>query len=345
MEILLRQLISQLTSRVNDLEQQVDEIGDIPSNTSEWRPHPDWWPVKEYVNTSRVPWLETPLENVRYGYVVPDSNNTIKLESGYDYYLSDGSYYYLSGIFDDEGDSIFITHVWDRTRDKDCSDGYKTRAVIICGESRDVWMVFPAYSSSGVDCMYVYFGDCNITQAIFGSSSAEYSNKTIKSIEVSNTTTCDTGAFSNGNAFRNCLSLESIILPEGIKNIGAYAFYNNSALRSITLPESVTSIGAYTFWNCTGMVSAFLPAGLTSIGNAFSNCSVLISVSAPVGFNLSLAISASNNLSVSSMENMIDNGADMTGLTTITWTFGPTNLAKLSADYVLKATNKNITLA
>ncbi len=50
--------------------------------------------------------------------------------------------------------------------------------------------------------------------------------------------------------------LESIILPETITSIEAYAFYGCSSLKSITIPANVTSIQANAFTGCTSLVSA-----------------------------------------------------------------------------------------
>ena len=84
------------------------------------------------------------------------------------------------------------------------------------------------------------------------------------------------------SAFRNCTSLTSITLPEGLTSVGEYAFYNCAGLTSITLPEGLTSIGEYAFSNCDKLTSITLPEGLTSIGDrAFEYCDGLTSITLP----------------------------------------------------------------
>ena len=75
-------------------------------------------------------------------------------------------------------------------------------------------------------------------------------------------------------------TLNSIILPQGLSSIGAFAFGSCSGLSSITFPTSLTSIGNSAFLNCFGISGTVtLPAGLTTIGtDAFYNCSSITNV-------------------------------------------------------------------
>ena len=66
------------------------------------------------------------------------------------------------------------------------------------------------------------------------------------------------------------LGLKSVVIPNGITEIGAYAF-NGNQLTSITIPNSVTTIGDFAFyWN--KLTSVTIPNSVTSIGhNAFGS--------------------------------------------------------------------------
>lgn len=55
------------------------------------------------------------------------------------------------------------------------------------------------------------------------------------------------------NAFRNCIGLTSITIPESVTLIGENAFYGCTGLTSITIPESVTAIGENVFFGCTNL--------------------------------------------------------------------------------------------
>ena len=108
------------------------------------------------------------------------------------------------------------------------------------------------------------------------------------------------------NAFKDCVTLTGITIPETVTRIGDYAFSgctnlaaeNTSAnmtrmmysmmapLRSgessFVIPESVASIGKYAFQGCTGLTSITIPDGVTTIEEgAFQECTGLTSITIP----------------------------------------------------------------
>ena len=84
------------------------------------------------------------------------------------------------------------------------------------------------------------------------------------------------------SAFRDCSSLTSITIPDGVTSIGDYAFYGCSSLTSVTIGNSVTSIGESAFSGCDSLTSITIPDSVTSIGNAaFRDCTSLTSVTIP----------------------------------------------------------------
>lgn len=85
-------------------------------------------------------------------------------------------------------------------------------------------------------------------------------------------------------------SITTIIVEEGITEIGNYNFYNCTALTSVSLPSTLISLngsGTMTtsygcFQGCTSLTSITLPEGLQSIGNcAFKDCTALTSITFP----------------------------------------------------------------
>ena len=79
-------------------------------------------------------------------------------------------------------------------------------------------------------------------------------------------------------AFAFNQTIQTVNLPDSIKNIGLYSFVS-STLKELTLPSSLTSIGYGAFLDCSGLTSIALPEGLTSIGDyAFQDCSGLTSL-------------------------------------------------------------------
>ena len=82
--------------------------------------------------------------------------------------------------------------------------------------------------------------------------------------------------------FRDCSSLKSVTLPNGLTKIGASLFQECTALESVTIPSSVNTIGDSAFYGCRSLTTITLPEGLTTIGTqAFEYCSSLVSIIIP----------------------------------------------------------------
>ena len=102
-------------------------------------------------------------------------------------------------------------------------------------------IVDPYEGTCGANLTYVYTPD-NHTLTISGSGAMT--------------------AFSNSDAvpwssFRE--DIATLVLPEGLTNIGNYAFYGCTALTSVTIPSSVTNIGQYGFKDCTSLANIYAP--------------------------------------------------------------------------------------
>lgn len=75
--------------------------------------------------------------------------------------------------------------------------------------------------------------------------------------------------------FYGYTNLESVTLPDGLKNIGDGAFYDCTSLKSITIPASVTNIGYNTLGYYTGIMDfgdwgTALVDGFTIYGNYYT---------------------------------------------------------------------------
>jgi hypothetical protein len=161
-------------------------------------------------------------------------------------------------------------------------------------EKNNIWYEITSISNSTVAVYSIannYKGDITIPKNVENDgityevkiidSDAFIGKKDITSINIPSEVAFD---YSYVEVFKDCSSLTSIKIPNGITSIGSGAFENCTSLTSITIPDSVTSIGSGAFKNCSSLTSIIIPDSVTSIGFlAFNNCRGLTSIKIPNG--------------------------------------------------------------
>lgn len=76
--------------------------------------------------------------------------------------------------------------------------------------------------------------------------------------------------------------IKTIIIENGVTNIGDYAFRSLDALTNVLIPQSVKTVGYCALNNCDSLISVVIPEGVTVIEeNAFSSCDNLTVVVLP----------------------------------------------------------------
>ncbi len=84
--------------------------------------------------------------------------------------------------------------------------------------------------------------------------------------------------------FIGCTRLKSVIINDGISEIGNMAFQDCCNLVAVKIPSSVTQIQNGSFAGCSALSYVEIPSGVTSIwGSAFSDCCSLTSITLPEG--------------------------------------------------------------
>lgn len=85
-------------------------------------------------------------------------------------------------------------------------------------------------------------------------------------------------------AFVGCKELESVNIPESVRNIGYGSFAGCSALSTVNIPSCVNEIPDALFYGCSSLGSIELPSGVHTIGHsAFHGCSGLTEITIPAG--------------------------------------------------------------
>ena len=78
------------------------------------------------------------------------------------------------------------------------------------------------------------------------------------------------------NAFRKCVRLKTLRIPDSVKKIGKGAFEGCSELTDVTIPDSVTEIGESAFKGCAALTSVVIPDRVAVIEKwTFEDCSSL----------------------------------------------------------------------
>ena len=86
----------------------------------------------------------------------------------------------------------------------------------------------------------------------------------------------------DSEAFRNCSTLISIVIPEGVTYVGRSAFKDCVKLKSVTIPDSVTEINEDAFYGCYLLNHVRMSSNLIKIHNeAFDLCYSLTEITIP----------------------------------------------------------------
>ena len=166
----------------------------------------------------------------------------------------------------------------------------------------------------------------------------------LKTFDFQYVTRIDDYAFARVNGglevvdFTNC--------EYDIKNL-AFMLDGCTGLKTLIFGKKQTKIGWAMANNCKNLSTLYITSSITTVyGNSFGGCTALEFVTIEDGFNANnLNLSVSTKYSHDTILSWLNALADRTGLTAYKLTIGATNLAKLTEEDILIATNKNWTLA
>lgn len=101
-------------------------------------------------------------------------------------------------------------------------------------------------------------------------------------LTVSGTGTMDDFSLGSSPTYAHRNDITSIIVENGVSNLGNHVFYRCENATSLTIPTSVTSIGEGSLYSCTGLTSLTIPTSVTSIAkDGLKDCKALTSLTIP----------------------------------------------------------------
>ena len=122
---------------------------------------------------------------------------------------------------------------------------------------------------------YFYEADLVIDDSVVGIDKSAF-HTTGKEMELASVEIPGTVKIIKEQAFYFCKNLKSVILHDGITEIGDYAFNACSSLESIEFPSTVETIGGGSLAFCKSLRKVTLPEGTTELKDGlFAYCSAL----------------------------------------------------------------------
>ena len=157
-------------------------------------------------------------------------------------------------------------------------------------------------TEKGASVLTDYVGEINIPATITVEGTT-YRVVGVKECAFMNNTTLTkvtlpAGISSIGKmAFKNCLNLKSVNIPEGVDEIPDYCFQGDTTLTTVVMPQHLNRIGTNAFMKCTKIEAMHIPEGVGEIPNyCFQDCKALRVIQLPDGVT-ALADSAFLNCS------------------------------------------------
>lgn len=83
-------------------------------------------------------------------------------------------------------------------------------------------------------------------------------------------------------AFKECVYLEKVVIPDSVKAIGNQAFSDCIRLKEIVMPEKLNILGAGAFYRCSALEKVVVPEGIQILGRSvFEKCEALEELTLP----------------------------------------------------------------
>lgn len=140
-------------------------------------------------------------------------------------------------------------------------------AIILC-------LIIVIYTVPGLRPLFTYpgFRYLRFEETGDGTLNVKYCSRYAAKVEIPSRVGGKAVTGIGEHAFRDCRSLEELVLPDSILTIEENAFERCMALKKIDIPAGVSKIGAAAF-SCAGIETLTVPDNIKSIGyGSFSLC-------------------------------------------------------------------------
>ena len=248
---------------------QIEGSGGTTGSTDDWQPELDWWDIETI--------LANDIEDYERKAIflltdeLDDSMTNFIIKGFEKYKLSDGQVKEQPATT-----NLDITNLFDVTKDKVCSKGYKTRYVIGYTNSSDSIMI-----KVPINCISLVFDNIKFKHSGSWADSTFYGHYYLQSVILKNNTIYDMINFTS--LFENCYSLKNIV---GLNTKNGTSFNSMFAnCRSLQeIPQLNTSNGTGfpgMFSGCYSLqeVSQLDTSKGSNFLNMFSNCNSLKEIS------------------------------------------------------------------
>jgi len=218
-----------------------------------WRPQPDWWDIEKILCEDTDP-------NLRAIFLIPDTEDKTTLYGEFESMQYSGNAESTFKASDGGTPIKDVPYEWDKTKDKPCSLGYKTRWIKMYSTNKNIYF---GYTSPYI---FTIFKNCNLFLYI-GQSVLECT----KLIDV--TTNGTSLSFQNSNSM-----VYAPEFPVGVKISASNTFSGCRSLKHVKVQNSM-SFSATTFSNCESLLTIDCDEGTVLSSNLTLTTSSNLSLS------------------------------------------------------------------
>lgn len=354
------------TQPTDTFQTMANNISSISNSGEGFIPHPDWWDIDTIIANDnsgyrkKIIYLMSDSTNITDINFLGSQQKPIRLITSDNVTYNDPNP--TSTVL-----SWRVQHSWNLSLDKECSDGYKTRWIMLY-YSNDVLdskaipcnapantlyyisdtIKFSNYNSVFPNTLYSakFLNNSNIADTYTNTSSMVSQRvilKELPNIDFANVTNCD-------SMFNNCYLIKNIgnNILNTINVTTAQRMFNYChSLENITLNTTNMTNLSMMFYGCSNLkhIGELNLINATNLGSMFFDCLNVHTLNI-VNLNTNIDLSACLLLEPESIINMLNSVVDKTGLTSQTITLGTSLKTRLlnasgGETSILNAESKN----